>query len=101
MVNRELNKIIPSETITIEGISQKHDDTLIVSLTVHLINAKLPADQDSIINIQKQIANKLRNLLIDPNQFKSYNVWFMYQKGDWAKSEKGPLYSHSFNLNDL
>lgn len=53
------------------------------------------------MGIQKRIAKKLKSLLKDPNQYNTYNVWFMYEKGDQFKSEKGPIFHYSFNKTEL
>jgi len=99
-------KIVETESIFIEGHKIPVDDTLDISLSVQLINAqKLPVDNDSLIDVQKKVASKVKSLLKNRFQYKAYDIIFLQRdtvKGisGTMTSEKG-LYPKRFYNVDL
>ena len=105
-VNVEIQKIIKTKGLFIEGYKTRVDDTLDIFLTVQLINVQiLPKNNDSLVAIQKKVASKIKNLLKNPLQFKAYDV-IIIQRDTVKKllgtmtSEKG-LSHNRFNASDL
>jgi len=98
----EMNRIARSEGIEIQGIRQKLADTLILGLTIHLTNVeKLPADSNSMVDLQKIIAQKLRAFLKDTDQYNSFNVYFMYHIINSSVERTGIVFRHTFDKSEL
>ena len=105
-VNIEIQKIIKTKSLFIEGYKTRVDDTLDIFLTVQLINVEiLPKNNDSLVAIQKKVASKIKNLLENPLQFKAYDVVIIQR--DTVKSLVGTMTSEEglshnrFNASDL
>ncbi len=105
-VNVEIQKLIKTKSLFIEGYKTRVDDTLDIFLTVQLINVEiLPKNNDSLVEIQKKVARKIKNLLKDPLQFKAYDVVII--KRDTVKNLLGTMTSEEglshnrFNASDL
>jgi len=106
LVNLEIQKLIKTKSLFIEGYKTRVDDTLDIFLTVQLINVEiLPKNNDSLVAIQKKVASKIKNLLENPLQFKAYDV-VIIQK-DTVKNLLGKMTSEEglshnrFNVSDL
>lgn len=101
-VKTELNKIIKNDGIEISVISENAPDTLIPWIVVHIINPKnLPKNKDSLTVMQKTIAIKLMSLLNEPHEFKTYDILFMYKKGNWIHMTEGISFEHVFHLKEI
>jgi hypothetical protein len=105
-VNVEIQKLIKTKSLFIEGYKTRVDDTLDIFLTVQLINVEiLPKNNDSLVAIQKKVASKIKNLLKNPLQFKAYDVVIIQR--DTVKSLVGTMTSEEglshnrFNASDL
>jgi hypothetical protein len=106
IVNVEIQKLIKTKSLFIEGYKTRVDDSLDIFLTVQLINVEiLPANNDSLVKIQKKVARKIKNLLKDPLQFKAYEVFIINR--DTVKNLLGTITSEEgishnrFNASDL
>lgn len=105
-VNVEIQKLIKTKSLFIEGYKTRVDDTLDIFLTVQLINVEiLPKNNDSLVAIQKKVASKIKNLLENPLQFKAYDVVIIQR--DTVKNLLGTMTSEEglshnrFNASDL
>jgi hypothetical protein len=77
-------------------------DSFVERLTIHLTNSyNLPKDTIKLIELQKQIAITTKNLLQNPNQFKVYNIYFLYKKRVLIGTKSGVTFTHSFELSGL
>jgi hypothetical protein len=105
-IKLNINKIIAVEEIHIEGNKIRVADSLNILLNVQLVNPKkLNKNKDYVKFIQKKVANKIKNLLRDPYQFKQYDMIFIQRdtvKGIVGKitTEKA-LNKNSFRLSNL
>lgn len=102
----DLQNIIKTESIFIEGYKAPVDDTFHKFLTVQLINArKLPKDNDAAMVIQKKVAIKVKNFLKNRFQFKEYYIVFVQRDttrtilGTTTKEEGH--FDKRFNVDDL
>ena len=105
-VRSEIHKIIDIKDFCIKGYKIPIDDTLDVYVAIQLINANnLPANNDSLMQLQKRVASKVKSLLKRTFQYRSYDVIFLRRdtiKGILGKvtSEEG-LYPKRFYVRDL
>ncbi|NEU06899.1 hypothetical protein GZH53_01125 [Flavihumibacter sp. R14] len=102
----DIHKIVKTESIFIEGYKAPVDDTYSIILTIQLINAKqLPKDNDSIMDIQKKVAIKVKSFLKNHSQFREYHIGFVQKDTTktilgTATKEEG-FFDHRFNVDDL
>jgi len=97
-VNSDIQKIIKTAGIYIEGHKTPIDDKVITSLTIQLINAQnTDISKDSLIKVQEQVASKVKGRLKKPLQYEQYYIIFI--KRD-STSEKG-FFPHIFKAREL
>jgi hypothetical protein len=106
IVNSDIQKVIKTTGIYIEGHKIPMNDNVNTSLTVQLINAKdTQVTKDSLVRIQRKVASKVKGRLKDPLQYDQFYIIFI--RRDTTKvlnsirtSEKG-LFPHIFKATDL
>jgi hypothetical protein len=106
IVNADIQEVIKTTGIYIEGQKLPFDDKVHTSLTVQLINAKdIQVNKDSLLRIQRKVASKVKGRLKDPLQYDRFYIIFI--RRDTTKvlnstrtSEKG-LFPHSFKATEL
>lgn len=104
-VKSDIQKIIRTEDISIEGHNTPMDDKFITSLGIQLINPQnvnvlpdsLNVPPDSLKNIQKKVARKIKDRLKNPLQYQEY--WLIFIKKD-ALSEGG-YFPREFKATEL
>jgi len=101
----DIKKIVNTEDVWMEGYNSFVVDSL-TSLNVQLINPiDFSKNEDSIFATQQKVAKALKKMLVNPQQFKEYNIIFI--KRDTVKknftivTSEVALSSYTFKGADL
>ncbi|RZK24823.1 MAG: hypothetical protein EOO43_07110 [Flavobacterium sp.] len=86
-INSDIQNIVKTQDISIEGHKTPLDDKVITSLSIQLINAQdINVSTDSLVKIQRKVAKKVKGRLKDSLQYDEY--WMIFIKRD-SLSEGG------------
>ncbi len=101
-----INKILKTDSISIEGARLPIDDTFDICMLIRLVNVDMGAsNNDTSLANQKKIAKTLKYQLKNISQYQKYYIWIV--KLDTTKSTIGTVFKndglslHDFNSDDL
>lgn len=87
----DLNKLVPCQGINIDGKEIIINGKPAAELEIDITNGQnIPADENQMNNLGKQIASKIKEALQDKEEYQTYKVLFI------TKTEKGGVTSRTW-----
>lgn len=97
-INSDIQEVVKTHDISIEGHKAPLDDKVITSLSIQLINAQdIDVSTDSLIKIQRMVAKKVKSRLKDSLQYDEY--WMIFIKKD--SLSEGGYFPNRFKATEL